>query len=87
MVPWWCYVGKCCVDRSCVFGEGVKQHDDCEVRTLHLWSFARFSDFVLWVVTWFRRKVYGVYVHKLANICTRCVVIIHGHWLALMHGA
>jgi len=30
--------------------------------------------------------VYDVYVRALANIDARYVVIIHGHWLALMHG-
>jgi len=32
-------------------------------------------------------KGYGVYAQALANIYARCVVIIHGHWLALMQYA
>jgi len=33
------------------------------------------------------QRVFGVYVRALTNIDVRFVVIIHGHWLALMHGA
>jgi len=29
--------------------------------------------------------VYDVYTWTLTNIDARCVVIIHGHWLALIH--
>ena len=30
------------------------------------------------------QRVYGVYARVLANIDVRCVVIIHGNWLALI---
>jgi len=45
-----------------------------------------FGGFALWVALWFQGRVYGVYAWALTNIYARCVVIIHGHLLALMHG-
>ena len=78
MVPWWCYVDRCCVS-----GKRVRWHGGCEVRTFDLWLFTRFV-ILLWVATWFRWRVYGIYAEALSNIYARCVVIIHGHWLALM---
>jgi len=51
----------------------------CEVQMFNLWPFAMFCGFASWVVTWFRRRVYGVYTRVLTNIYVRCVVIIHRH--------
>jgi len=31
--------------------------------------------------------MYSVYAWELANIDVGCMVIIHMHWLTLMHGA
>jgi len=89
MVPWLCYVSKCYVSRCYVSGggEGVRQHDGCEVRTFDLGLFVMFDAFASWVVVWFCQRVYGVYARALVNIYARCVVIMHGHWLALMQGA
>jgi len=84
---WWCYVNRCYVDGCCVSDNGVKWHDGCKVRMFNLWLCARFGGFVSWVATLFWKRVYDVYARTLANICARCVVIIHEHWLALMQGA